>query len=151
MDTKRVVGGAIVLVAVVTLLALVFGAASRSETVVDDEGTFDPNDISEQPLVVDRIESGGFELFGIAITGPDRWLSVGLAVRPECVAQDAGGTRLLGDGECGDYGSLAGPLTGSGRTREGVSWVAVRIDVDEDCFRAVEVGDRWPPTDPACP
>ncbi len=90
-------------------------------------------------------------MFGLTLKARDRWLGVGAVVDPECIeAGPDGSERVTAVGGCERFAATAGPVVGSGTTRDGVSWVEVRVAVPRACFDAIEPGDSWPSPNSAC-
>jgi len=82
-----------------------------------------------------KIGSAKFDVF-IAVVPPSG-----------CVPSSEG---LEASGACEGV-AASGPIWGEGTTSSGVEFVIVRVRVREACFAALERGDRWPSSEPACP
>lgn len=150
MNLKGVVVVAAGLIIAALALALAIGAGGSTSVGVV-EGSVDPPVEGEAGIVHAKHQTRGLDVFGLTLKAPDRWLSVGAVVDPECIeAGPDGSERFIAVGGCERYADIAGPVVGGGITRDGVSWVGVRVAVPRACFDATEPGDSWPSPNSAC-
>lgn len=137
-------------VAVFAAVSAVAGGLGASRTDEPAGEAFDPARITDVPLVVAKRESGGFELLGLQVVAPDRWLRVAVIPPAECLRADAGEEVLIGGSGCDAVQSVAGRVGGGGVTADGERWVELWVEVNVDCHRAAAVGDAWPDLPESC-
>ena len=101
-------------------------------------------------VVFDRRQSEGTNFLGIQFRSPNYSIDVQLVVPDECLQRDGSGNEVLvEDGECADI-PASGELVGSGITESRQRIVFLRMDVSEQCFESLSVGDRWPSSVAEC-
>ena len=102
-------------------------------------------------VVTGRNASGGFSIFGLDLTDPTHTVDVTFTVPEECVADIGHESRWPSDDPlCAGPIDVAGPVSGSGRTADGLGLVSVRITVTRECHEAIAIGAPWPAQVPAC-
>ncbi len=145
--TALVAIAAVAAVAVAAAVAVGLGTV-RTETVVEE--SFDSAQITDVPVVIATQQSGGFELFGLQLDAPDRWLSIAVKPPPDCLRPEGDVEVVIGGEGCETVESVAGPVRGGGITAEGERGVELWVEVDAECHRSAAVGDPWPAPTEAC-
>ncbi len=140
---------------VVVVLAAVAVLLRPMETGTGEIPAVTLPDLADDPtaaVVIGRSRSGGFSLLGVEFGEVTRKVSVQFYASSSCFDR-----VTLGDSwptpfpECATAVSIAGTVAGGGNLPTGESLVVVDAVVTEDCFGAIDRGDRWPPAGGACP
>lgn len=144
-----VVVGAAALVVVLVVAVVVLGlVGTTTVTVEESSGVIEPTD--DGPIVVDRFERGGFEVFGVTFDQPDRTLNVLFFAPAEC-AQDLPDEAVWPDDtDCDVHRDVHGIVRGGGLAEDGRALVNVDIEVGAQCFANSEPGDVYSVDTPGC-
>ena len=146
MDSTRTSLNAALAVAVfIAAIALVGGFGGSETTYQTETFEFVVEDHSAgEGIVVEVSERGGFGLFGLAISQPDRFVRVAFTLPHYC---DLAGTQEWPITQAGCEGpdGLVGTIAGSGITAAGGPIVLVEAPIDAGCFSRIELGAAWPP------
>lgn len=151
-STARNVVSAALIVLVAFGLAIAF-LRPTSEVIIDpsDPVTGIESATVDTALVTSKREKAGFRFLGITFSSSSYDASVTFTAPEECleVIERATGWPT-GDPRCGPAGSLTGDIAGTGRTAEGRAIVSVAFEVNEQCWDAIETGDRWDRAPESC-
>lgn len=143
--------GLVVVAAVVVVGVGAFALSSQTE-VTSEPGVVvpaPPLDGSEG-VVFDLHESDGVEFLGITFRAWNYTVDVQMVVPDECIQRDGSNNEVLvDDGDCADL-PAQGELVGSGFTESQRRLAFVRMDISQDCYEALTIGDRWPSSLPEC-
>jgi hypothetical protein len=145
--------GGLVLFAVVG--ALVLGPGSTEIDVFPGVTLGDPPDLgtsgSSQATVIAKNTSGGFSLFGLALSRRTYGVRVQFYAPPDCWSRVDFGDRWPAPfDECSSDIAVEGEVAGLGRASSGHLIVAVDVEVAQKCFDAVSAGDSWPTDASGC-
>ncbi len=146
--------GVILGVLVVGALVMFALQSTSTETEVLPSVTLgDPQDVEPTAAVItEKHESGGFSILGLRFGRTTYRLSVQIFDAPGCF-------EVVSFGEpwptpfqdCTSSVSITGEISGIGTTARGASTIIeVNVEVPEDCYQAVALGETWPPAAPAC-
>jgi hypothetical protein len=138
------------LILVAAVVAVGVGLSATTKTV-SNSGSFQGGAIPDPPtdgsfgVIHERQSTPGLTILGIHFHSDTYTVQVAFVAPPECLdVTDSGQETLLSAGECEDL-PVQGEVVGNGITPDGASLTIVRIEVTEQCFEAITLGEAWPP------
>jgi len=141
----------IALVAIAVVVALAAGLGGTTKEVREHE-TYDfvaaEHAVSEG-VVFDKVQRGGFDLFGFAVRPPDNFVEVIFTVPESCEIGSAAEWPIDGIG-CVGPADVVGPITGSGLSPGGNPIVMVEVTISVACFDGIDLGMVWPAPSAGC-
>jgi hypothetical protein len=143
-----------IIAAVIIVIGVLFVGLRSVRTEVTVEPPISIPDASEDPsaaVVISRLKSGGFSLFGLQFGTVTYSVTVQLYAEPGCYDRIAdGGSWPPSISGCDSPVAIEGVISGGGIAATGESIIGVDVEVTGDCYDTIERGDAWPPADVAC-
>lgn len=143
-----VVGAAALVVLLVVVVAVLGFVGTTQVTFEENTGVIEPSD--DGPVVVDRFERGGLEVFGLTLDQPDRTLNVLFFAPADCAQGLPDEAVWPDDTDCDVHGDVHGIVRGGGLAEDGRALVNVDIEVGAECFANSEPGEVYSVETPGC-
>ena len=147
MTTNRTPVNAAFAVVAFALIAVlgagIFGGHQITEQTETFEFVVEDHSVGEG-VVLETAERGGFEVFGVTFSQPQRFVRVAFTLPSHCAIEDAL-EWPTGQSGCAGPDGLTGTIAGSGITAIGGPIVLVETSIDAACFGRIELGATWPP------